>query len=105
VLSHTVARRTQEIGIRVALGATRRDVLRLVMTRAMAFASIGVLLGLAGAAALTRTLTALLYEVSPYDPLSFAGVALGLLAVAAAACWAPTRRAMAVDPAVALRAE
>ncbi len=105
VISHAVARRTHEIGIRVALGASRGDVFRLVMTRAIALTSIGVLLGLAGAAALTRTLTALLYEVSPYDTLSFGGVAVGLLAVALLACWAPTRRAMAVDPAVALRAE
>jgi ABC-type antimicrobial peptide transport system permease subunit len=105
VISHGVARRTHEIGIRVALGATRTDIFRLVMSRGLAFAAFGVVIGLAGAAAVSRTLTALLYQVGPYDAASFLGVAGGLLAVAAAACWLPTRRAVAVDPATALRAE
>jgi putative ABC transport system permease protein len=105
VISHSVARRTHEIGIRVALGATRTDIFRLVMSRGLALAAVGVVIGLAGAAAVSRMLTALLYEVGPYDAASFLGVAGGLLAVAAAACWLPTRRATAIDPATALRAE
>jgi len=105
VISHAVARRTHEIGIRVALGATRTDIFRLVMSRGLALAAFGVVIGLAGAAAVSRTLTALLYQVGPYDAASFLGVGGGLLAVAAAACWLPTRRAIAVDPATALRAE
>ncbi len=105
VVSHAVARRTHEIGIRVAIGAPRADVFRLVMSRGLTLAGLGVLVGLAGAAAVSRSLTALLYEVGPHDAATFLGVALGLLAVAAAACWLPTRRAMAVDPATALRAE
>ncbi len=105
VISYGVARRTHEIGIRVALGATRTDIFQLVMSRGLALAAFGVVIGLAGAAAVSRTLTALLYEVGPYDVSSFVAVAGGLLAVAAAACWLPTRRAMAIDPATALRAE
>jgi putative ABC transport system permease protein len=105
VISHGVARRTHEIGIRVALGATRPDIFRLVMARGLALAAFGVLIGLAGAAAVTRMLTALLYQIGPYDAASFLGVAGGLLAVATVACWLPTRRAIAVDPATALRAE
>ncbi|HEU4694925.1 MAG TPA: ABC transporter permease [Vicinamibacterales bacterium] len=105
VISHAVARRTHEIGIRAALGATRTDIFRLVMSRGLALAAFGVVIGLAGAAAVSRTLTALLYQVGPYDAASFLAVAGGLLTVAAAACWLPTRRAMAVDPATALRAE
>lgn len=105
VISHGVARRAHEIGIRVALGATRTDIFQLVMSRGLALAAFGVVIGLAGAAGVSRTLTALLYQVGPHDPASFLGVAGGLLAVAAAACWLPTRRAIAIDPATALRAE
>jgi predicted permease len=105
VIAHGVARRTPEIGIRVALGATRTDIFRLVMSRGLALTAFGVVIGLTGAAAVSRTLTALLYQIGPYDAASFLGVAGGLLAVAAVACWLPTRRAMAVDPATALRAE
>ena len=71
MISYTVARRTHEIGIRVALGATRRDVFPLVMSRGIGLAAAGVVIGLAGAAGATRTLTTLLYEVSPYDAVSF----------------------------------
>jgi putative ABC transport system permease protein len=105
VISHAVARRTYEIGIRIALGATRRDVFRLVMTRVMELVLIGIAVGAGGAAALSRTLTALLFEVSPYDAMSFAAVSAGLLIVALVACWLPARRAMTIDPATALRAE
>jgi putative ABC transport system permease protein len=105
VISHGVARRTQEIGIRVALGATRPDIFRLVMSRGLTLAAVGVVIGLAGAAAISRMLTALLYQIDPYDAASFLGVSGGLLAVAAAACWLPTRRAMAVNPATALHTE
>jgi predicted permease len=105
VISHAVARRTHEIGIRVALGAARADIFRLVMTRGLALATLGVVIGLAGAAAVSRTLTTLLYQIGPYDAASFLGVAGGLLAISAAACWLPTRRATGIDPATALRAE
>ena len=105
VISLGVARRTHEIGIRVALGATRSDIFRLVMSRGLALAALGVAVGLAGAAAVSRTLTALLYQIDPHDATSFIGVAAGLLGVAAAACWLPTRRALGVDPATALRSE
>jgi ABC-type lipoprotein release transport system permease subunit len=81
------------------------DIFRLVMSHGLMLAALGVVIGLAGAAAVSHTLTALLYQVGPYDAASFLGVAGGLLGVAAFACWLPTRRAMAVDPATALRAE
>lgn len=105
VISHGVARRTREIGIRVALGATGPEIFRLVLSRGLTLAAFGVVIGLAGAAAVSRTLTTLLYQVDPYDAASFLGVSGGLLAVAAAACWLPARRAMAVSPATALCAE
>jgi putative ABC transport system permease protein len=105
IISHAVARRTFEIGIRIALGATRGDIVRLVMTRAIALVLVGIAVGMGGAAALSRTLTALLFEVSPYDAVSFVAVSVGFLLVALVASWLPTRRAMAIDPATALRAE
>jgi hypothetical protein len=105
VLSHAVAQRTHEIGVRVALGATRRDIVRSVLSRALAVATVGVGVGLAGAAALSRLLSALLFEVSPYDAASFAFVALGLVAVALLASWLPAYRATRVDPMAALRCE
>jgi putative ABC transport system permease protein len=105
VLSQTVAQRTREIGVRVALGASPADVFRLIMPRGMTLTLAGVVLGLAGASALSRVLTSLLFEVSPYDPGSFGAVSALLVAVALVACWLPTRRAMCVEPAVALRVE
>ena len=105
VLSQVVAQRTREIGIRVALGASPADVFSLVLSRGMALTAVGVVVGLAGAFALTRFLRGLMYEVSPYDAGSFAGVTALLAVVAFLACWIPTRAAMRVQPAVALRVE
>ena len=105
LLSYTVGQRSREIGIRVALGATRRSVLDLVVGHGLKLAGLGMLLGLATSLGLTRLLSSLLYEVSPFDPASFASVALMLAAVALLACWLPARRASKVDPMEALRHE
>jgi putative ABC transport system permease protein len=103
VMSYTVEERTQEIGIRLALGAGGADVLRMVMWRGMSLCGVGLALGLAAAYGLTRLMASLLFEVKPTDPPTFASVALALAAVAALATWIPARRAMRVDPIVALR--
>lgn len=105
VLAYSVARRTHEIGIRVALGAAGADVMKLVLAHGLRFAILGVLLGLAGALWLTRVLTSLLFEVSPIDPGAFALVTVLLGFVAFLACYIPARRAAKVDPMVALRYE
>ncbi len=105
VVSHAVAQRTREIGIRVALGATRRSVARLVLASGLATIGIGLAAGLVAAVALMQLLRSVLYEVSPNDPLALAGAVLVLAAVALAAHWLPARRAAKVDPVVALRAE
>jgi putative ABC transport system permease protein len=105
VTSHAVSQRTQEVGIRMALGAHRRDVLRMMFTQHLRPAIIGVVVGIAGAVALGRYLNTLLYGVAATDPATFAAIALALLGVAAVACWIPARRATRVDPLIAVRAE
>jgi len=105
LVAHSVAQRTQEIGIRVALGAQRRDVLRLVVGEGAKLAAIGIAVGVALSFTLTRLMASLLFGVTPADPLTFACVAAVLAAVALLASYIPARRAMRVDPMVALRYE
>jgi predicted permease len=105
VLAYSVVRRTHEIGVRMALGARGGDVVRLVLGQGLCVAAIGIVFGVAGALGLTRFLRTLLYEVQPTDPLTFAAVLLLLVSIAAAASYLPVRRAMRVDPMVALRYE
>jgi putative ABC transport system permease protein len=105
VMNYVVAQRTHEIGLRVALGAQTRDVSKLVLGQAMKLALVGIALGLAGAAALTRLMTSLLFGVSATDPLTFSTIAVFLPLVALLACWKAVRRATQVDPLIALRYE
>jgi putative ABC transport system permease protein len=105
VISYSVTQRTHEIGIRMALGAQRRDLLWMVVSNAMAVALLGIGVGAAAAFVLTRLMTKLLFHVEPQDPMTFAAVAVLLVVVAALASYIPGRRATRVDPVVALRAE
>ncbi|HYN84821.1 MAG TPA: ABC transporter permease [Pyrinomonadaceae bacterium] len=105
VIAYTVARRTHEIGIRMALGAQRGDILRMVLQHGMLMTAVGLVVGLGGAYGTTWLLDKMLFGVTPTDPVTFAAVALGLATVALLACLIPARRAMRVDPMVALRYE
>jgi putative ABC transport system permease protein len=105
VLAYTTSQRTSEIGLRMALGAEPRDVLRLILAQGGRLALAGIAIGLGASFALTRALTSELFGVSASDPLTYAGVSLLLCAVALLACYIPARRAMRVDPMVALRHE
>jgi ABC-type antimicrobial peptide transport system permease subunit len=102
-MAYSLRERTQEIGVRMALGATASSVLRLVLGQALRLVSIGVAVGLVAAAALTRLLERLLYEVEPLDPWTFAVTALVLLGVATVASYVPARRGMRMAPVDALR--
>ncbi len=105
VLSYSIAQRTREIGLRVALGAQQGDVLRLVAAGAARLALIGIALGVGGSVALTRLMTDLLYGVRPTDPVTFVAVSLALFAASIFGCYVPARRAMKIDPIAALRCE
>jgi putative ABC transport system permease protein len=105
VTAYSVSRRTCELGIRIALGAQRRDVSRLVIRQGMTPVLIGIVIGLSAAFFLTRWMSSLLFRVGANDPLTFAGIALLLGAVALLACWLPARRATQVDPMIALRSQ
>jgi putative ABC transport system permease protein len=105
VISYVVSRRTHEFGLRMALGATRDDVIRGVLREGLILALTGIAIGLAGALALTRYLTGQLYEVKPTDPLTFIAVSAAFAGITLVATYIPARRATKVDPMVALRYE
>jgi len=105
VMSYSVAQRRREIGIRMALGAQRGEVMRMVLRRSMALAAAGIALGLAGAAGVTRVLQGMLFGIKPSDPLTFAVVAALFAVIAVVASYVPAQRAAGVDPLEALRCE
>jgi putative ABC transport system permease protein len=105
VVSYSVVQRTHEIGVRMALGAERQDVLRMILREGMLLATTGIGIGIAGAWGLTRVLRSVLFEIEPTDPPTFLGVAAALAVVTLAACYLPARRAVKVDPILALRHE
>ena len=105
IVSYSVALRTREIGVRIALGASARDVHRLVLSRTLRLLAFGLLAGTAGALAVTRLMAGLLFEVAPWDPAAFIAGSVILAAVAIVAAYLPARRAAQVDPMTALRCE
>jgi ABC-type antimicrobial peptide transport system permease subunit len=105
VMAYSVAQRTNELGLRMALGAQPRKILTLVLSQGMKLAAAGAALGLCGSVIVTRWLKSLLYGVSATDPLTFVLIAALVIFVALLACWIPARRAMKVDPMIALRTE
>jgi ABC-type antimicrobial peptide transport system permease subunit len=105
VVAYTVNRRSREIGIRMALGAERRDILRLVLGQGLTLAAIGAGIGLVASLAAMRLLSTMLYGVRPTDPLTFAGSSTLVILVALAASWIPARRAASIDPMQSLRTE
>jgi len=105
ILSGSVTERTREIGLRAALGASRNDILVLVLSQGMRLTALGVLIGFCGALAASQALATLLFGISPLDPLAYLSVITLLATVAAVACWTPAWRAARVDPAITLRAE
>lgn len=105
VLSSSVVQRTQEIGVRVALGASRWDVIRLILGKGIRLAGIGILVGAVGASLVTPLARSIVYNVTPTDPASFIGTALFLALVAVVAGYIPARRAVVVDPIIALRSQ
>ena len=105
VISYSVTQRTREIGIRMALGAQRGAIVGMFVRDGLVLTGIGIVCGLAGSFAAMRLMQALLFGVSPYDPLTYAAITVGIFATAWVACWLPSRRAAAVDPMNALRAE
>ena len=105
VIGYSVAQRMQEMGIRVALGATRGDILRMVVGQGLALAAIGIAIGVAASLVLTRTMSSLLYQITPGDPVTFIGGTVVFAVVAALASYVPARRATRLDPVRALRGE
>jgi ABC-type antimicrobial peptide transport system permease subunit len=105
ILHFTVSQRSREFGVRIALGATRQDLFRLVVGQGLRLPAVGVAAGLVGAFAVSRLLEHLLFQVSPSDPTTFGGVGILLMAVALLACWIPARRATRIDPIAALRCD
>ena len=105
MLAYSVTHRTREIGIRIALGAGQHNVQRLVVRNGLRLTAIGLIIGLALAVGLGFAMRSMLFGVSPVDPITFAGLALVMIAVSAMACWLPARRAAAIDPLEALRSE
>ncbi|HYL64079.1 MAG TPA: FtsX-like permease family protein, partial [Candidatus Methylomirabilis sp.] len=105
LLAYEVARRTREIGIRLALGAQRSNVVRLVVRQALTLMVVGATIGIGASLGVTRFMASMLFGVSPNDPVTIVGVTILLAGVALAACYIPARRAMRVDPMVALRYE
>jgi ABC-type antimicrobial peptide transport system permease subunit len=105
LVSYSVAQRTNEIGVRMALGAQKRDVVSMILRQGLRLLLVGLAIGITGALALTRFLSSLLYGVAPTDPVTFTAVSLILIVVALLACYIPARRAAKVDPMIALRYE